>query len=75
MVLTIQSKGGNNGKLVVLDLEESGGQIGEKLFALLSPNQKKELSQFIHDYEAGNLPADVSYAASFQEQQNKPDQS
>ena len=56
-------------------MEESGRQIGEKLFALLSPNQKKELAQFIHDYEAGNIPPDVSYAAFFQEQQNKPDQS
>lgn len=56
-------------------MEESGGQIGEKLFALLSPKQKKELTQFIHDYEAGNIPASVSYAASFQEQQSKPDQS
>ena len=56
-------------------MEESGGQIGEKLFALLSPKQKKELTHFIHDYEAGNIPASVSYAASFQEQQSKPDQS
>lgn len=56
-------------------MEESGGQIGEKLFALLSPKQKKELTQFIHDYEAGNIPASVSYAASFQEQQSKPGQS
>lgn len=54
---------------------EPGRKIGEKLFALLSPTQKKELAQFIHDYEAGNLPPDVSYAAFFQEQQNKPDQS
>lgn len=51
-------------------MEESGGQIGKKLFALLSPNQKKELAQFIHNYEAGNLPPDVSYATCFQEQQN-----
>lgn len=42
---------------------------------MLSPNQKKELAQFIHDYEAGNLPADVSYAAFFQEQQNLLNQS
>lgn len=55
-------------------MEESGGQIGKKLFALLTPNQKKELAQFIHDYEAGNLPPNVSYAAFFQEQQNTPDQ-
>ena len=55
-------------------MEESGGQIGKKLFALLTPNQKKEPAQFIHDYEAGNLPADVPYAIIFQEQQNTPDQ-
>ena len=55
-------------------MEESGGQIGEKLFALLSPKQKKELAQFIHDYEAGNIPASVPYAIIFQEQQNTPDQ-
>ena len=56
-------------------MEESGRKIGEKLFVLLSPNQKKELAQFIYDYEAGNLPAVVSYAAFFQEQQNLPNQS
>ena len=55
-------------------MEESGGQIGEKLFALLSPKQKKELAQFIHDYKAGNIPASVPYAIIFQEQQNTPDQ-
>ncbi len=43
----------------MLDLEESGRQIGEKLFALLSLNQKKELARFVRNYEAGNIPADV----------------
>lgn len=28
-------------------------------FALLSASQKKELAQFVRDYEAGNIPADV----------------
>ena len=56
-------------------MEESGRKIGEKLFVLLSSIQKKELAQFIHDYEDGNLPPDVSYAAFFQEQQNLPNQS
>lgn len=42
---------------------------------MLSLNQKKELAQFIHDYEAGNLPTDVSYLSFFQEKQNTPDQS
>ena len=38
-------------RLGVLDLEESGRQIGEKRFVLLSPKQKKELAQFIRYYE------------------------
>ena len=38
---------------------DSGRQIGEKLFSLLSPRQKKELAQFVRDYEAGDIPADV----------------
>ena len=45
-----------------MDLQDSGRQIGEKLFALLSPSQKKELAQFVRDYEAGDIPADVSYS-------------
>ena len=49
----------NYEKLAVLDLKDSGRQIGEKLFALLSPCQKKELAQFVRDYEAGNILADV----------------
>ena len=40
----------------MLDLEDSGRQIGEKLLSLLSPNQKKELAQFVRDYEAGDIP-------------------
>jgi len=52
----------------VLDLEDSGRQIGEKLFALLSPNQKKELAQFVRDYEAGNIPADVPGTTFFRGQ-------
>ena len=42
---------------------------------MLSLNQKKELAQFIHDYESGNLPTDVSYLSFFQEKQNTLDQS
>ena len=38
---------------------ESGRQIGEKLFALLSPHQKKELARFVRDYEAGGIPANA----------------
>lgn len=52
----------------MLDLEDSGRQIGEKLFALLSPNQKKELAQFVRDYEAGNIPADVPGTTLFRGQ-------
>ena len=44
-----------------MDLQDSGKQIGEKLFALLSASQKKELAQFVRDYEAGNILADVPY--------------
>ena len=35
------------GKLAVLDLTETGRQIGEKLFVLLSADQQRELAQFI----------------------------
>ena len=34
------------GKLAVLDLAETGRQIGEKLFTLLSADQQRELTQF-----------------------------
>lgn len=56
------------GKLAVLDLGDSGRQIGEKLFALLSLNQKKELAQFFRDYETGKISADVPYTTLFQGQ-------
>ena len=50
----------------MLDLGDSGNKIGEKLFALLSPNQKKELAQFVRDYEAGDVPTNVPYTTIFQ---------
>ena len=56
-------------------MEESGRKIGEKLFVLLSSNQKKELAQFVRNYEAGNIPSSVSNAIIFQEKQNTPNQS
>ena len=56
------------GKLAVLDLGDSGRQIGEKLFALLSFNQKKELAHFVRDYEAGKISADVPYTTLFKGQ-------
>ena len=47
---------------------ESGKQIGVKLFALLSPHQKKELAQFVRDYEAGSVPVDLPYTTLFRGQ-------
>ena len=41
---------------------------------LLNANQKKELTKFVRDYEAGNIPVDVPFSF-FQEKQNTPDQS
>ena len=58
----------------MLDLGDSGRQIGEKLFALFSLNQKKELAQFIHDYEAGNIPSDVPCTTLLQGQYFIPSQ-
>ena len=46
----------------------SGRQIGEKLFALLSPHQKKELARFVRDYEVGDIPANASCTTIFREQ-------
>ena len=60
------------GKLAVLDLEDSGRQIGKKLLSLLSPNQKKELAQFVRDYEAGDIPADLPYTTHFRGQYFTP---
>ena len=57
-----------------MDLEDSGRQIAEKLFALLSSNQKKELAQFVRDYEAGNIPADDPYTAFFRGRYSIPPQ-
>lgn len=33
--------------MVVLDISESGAQIGEKLFELLNPKQRNELKQYV----------------------------
>lgn len=40
------------GKIAMLDVSESGKQIGEKLFAVLGPEQKKELTQYIFEYDS-----------------------
>lgn len=57
-----------------MDLRDSGKQLGEKLFALLSPSQKKDLAQFVRDYEAGDIPADVLCTALFRGQYFIPPQ-
>lgn len=57
-----------------MDLRDSGRQIGEKLFVLLSFTQKKELAQFVRDYEAGKIPADVPCTTLFQGQYFIPPQ-
>ena len=55
-------------------MKDSGRHIGEKLFALLSPSQKKELVQFVRDYETGDIPADVPCPTLFQGQYFSPQQ-
>lgn len=47
--------GGLYGKLIVFDISESGKEIGEKLFVLLSPKQQQELKQFILDVDCGKI--------------------
>lgn len=39
------------GKLVILTMEENGKHIGEKLFFVLNPKQRKELIQFIREFD------------------------
>ena len=55
-------------------MKDSGRQIGEKLFVLLSPSQKKELVQFVRDYETGDILADVPNTTLFQGQYFIPQQ-
>ena len=43
--MKILRRGGYNGTLAVFDIEESGKQIGEKLFLLLNDEQKNALMQ------------------------------
>ena len=57
-----------------MDLGDSGRQLGEKLFALLSPAQKKDLAQFVRDYEAGDISADVPCTTLFRGQYFIPPQ-
>ena len=55
-------------------MKDSGRQIGEKLFILLSPSQKKELAQFVRDYETGDILANVPNTTLFQGQYFIPQQ-
>ena len=41
---------------------------------MLSPNQKKELAQFVCDYKAGDIPTNVPYTTIFQGQYFFPKQ-
>lgn len=54
-------------ELAVLDLVESGRQIGEKRFVLLTADQKKKLVQFVLNHETNNVnPTDNLYLPIFQ---------
>lgn len=49
-----------DGKLAVLDISESGRQIGEKLFALLDPKRQNDLKQYLLSQNTGKInPANV----------------
>ena len=57
----------------MLDLSESGRQIGEKLFALLTAVQKKELVQFVLERGAGSVnSADNLYLPIFRDKYSIP---
>ena len=54
------------GKLAVLDLAETGRQIGEKLFSLLSVDQQRELAQFALESTTSRINInDVPYQTIF----------
>ena len=64
------------GKLAVLDLTESGRQIGEKLFALLSADQQRELAQFILEGTTSRINInDIPYQAIFRDKYSIPQKS
>ena len=52
-----------NGKLAVLDISESGGQIGEKLFALIDNKQRQELIRYILASQTDSDPGIVPYSS------------
>lgn len=54
------------GKLAVFDLAETGRQIGEKLFTLLSADQQRALAQFVLERTTGCINfTDVPYQTIF----------
>lgn len=53
------------GKLAVLDLTETGRQIGEKLFALLSADQQRELAQFILKGDISGIPYQAIFRGKY----------
>ena len=64
------------GKLAVLDLAETGWQIGEKLFALLSADQRRELTQFVLKGTTGHVNInDMPYQAIFRGKYSIPQKS
>ena len=64
------------GKLAVLDLAETGRQIGEKLFALLSADQQRELAQFILEETTSRVNInDMPYQAIFRGKYSIPQKS
>lgn len=44
-----------HGRLVVLDIAESGRQMGEKLLILLATEQRKELAKVLLEAESGKI--------------------
>lgn len=57
----------------MLDLAESGRQIGEKLFALLTAEQRRDLTKFVLENESGNpTPADSLYLPIFRGKYSLP---
>ena len=64
MVLFRQVRGWSHGKLAVLDISETGKQIGEKLFILLDERQRilrnlfweeRKIKTILHIFHAGRL--------------------
>lgn len=54
----------SDGKWVVLDIEEPGKKIGEKLFGMLSRTQQNDLRQYIFEKEGANPIFNVNLLVS-----------